>query len=210
VQADGYELTELECDGDRHALHLRRLEGGERRLLVLGEGRERVVAALRVIDGARPALPAGESKLLRQPREGSFIYAAATKLDGLPEIEPASELLRLSDGFAADVGEAGGELSAELTISAGPERDAADMAAVVEGVVAIGRLAAAREPGPCPVRDLAEGVRVRVEERRLSLRVQMVAEKLIEALRECALGDDDGDGDEDDEGDDHGDDGHPD
>jgi hypothetical protein len=94
-------------------------------------------------------------------------------------MEPASEILRLSDGVTVDLGEAGDQAYGEAMVSAASPESAANIADVMEGMLALGRLIATEEPEARPLADLADAVNISFHDRKITVRVTFDTEHLL-------------------------------
>jgi hypothetical protein len=109
-------------------------------IVVFGQQEARVAQALDVLDRAAPNLAgSGVFPQLGVNDRGSFVQAAARKLE-LPDSDPNAALFRLSKVARLQVGEAAGQLKATLSLEAGDEEVAKQMATVGQGLVALMKL----------------------------------------------------------------------
>ncbi|MHC4765108.1 MAG: hypothetical protein ACYTE6_12575 [Planctomycetota bacterium] len=179
VKLDGYTVHVLSDGGEHHYLHVRPADRRDQRIVVLAGSEDAVLGAVRVIDGRAPGLTPGRSQILGDgPGDGSIVFFACGGGD-LLGMEPASEILRLSDGVTVDVGEAAGQAYAEATVSANSRESAVNIADVVEGMLALGRLIAAEEPEARPLADLTDAVTIVSQDRKIIIRIGFDAEQLL-------------------------------
>ena len=114
------------------------IQGGH--IVVFGQQEVRVAQALDVLDRAAPNLAAsGVFPQLGVSDSGSLVQAAARKLE-LPDSDPNAALFRLSKMARLQVGESAGQLRATLSLEAGDEDVARQMATVGQGLVALMKL----------------------------------------------------------------------
>jgi hypothetical protein len=178
VVREGYPVHVLSDGGETHYLHLRPADRRDQRIVVLAGTEDALLGAVRVIDGRAAGLTPGKSTVLpHAPNDGSVAFVACGGGD-LLGIEPASEILRLSDGVTIDVGEVQGRVYGEATVSANSQENAGNITDVVEGMLALGRLIAAEEPEARPLADLAGAVKVTTEGRRINVRISFDSEQL--------------------------------
>lgn len=197
IRLDGHTVQVFSDGGEKHYLHLRETDDPDRRLLVICSDKHVLADALDVLDGDKPSLSRGRSPfVVSRPKRGSFVFVAARDVDDFPKIEPASEIIRLSDGFAVDIGEKGDTVYGQATVSAENEQTARDIADVVSGMVALGRLLGSQDPELKPLLALAGALDVTADGTRVSIRLQYDSQKLVEQLK-AAAADDDDDSDED-------------
>jgi hypothetical protein len=182
VRLDGYTVHVLADGGERHYLHVGPADRRDQRIVVLAGSEDAVLGAVKVIDGRAPGLTPGQSPILGDgPGDGSIVFLACGGGD-LLGIEPASEILRLSDGVTVDIGEAADKAYGEATVSANSRESAVNIADVVEGMLALGRLIAAEEPEARPLADLADAVTITSRDRKITVRVAFDAEQLLWVL----------------------------
>ena len=180
VKLEGYSVQILTDDGERHYLHVRPADRRDQRIVVLAGSEDVLLRAIKVIDNRAPGLSAGRSSILDGgPNRGSIVFIACGDIEELGGIEPASEILRLSDGVTIDVGEAQGQAYGEATVSATSPESATSIAEVVKGMIALGRLIAAQEPEARPLADLANAIDVGVHDQKITVRISFDAEQLV-------------------------------
>jgi hypothetical protein len=184
IERDGSLLYAIDADGEQFYLNVRRADRRDRRLVVLAHSEAALLDALRVIDGRAPGLVAGRSAVLNGgPGPGSIVFVGASGGELLGH-QPGSEILRLSDGVTIDVGERDGMAYAEGRIFADSPEKAADIADVLHGILAMGRLLAAEEPEAQPLAGLADAVDVTIRDRKINVRISYDAERLLGILDE--------------------------
>ncbi len=204
VEFAGFAVERFAFDGEEHYVHVRTNRRSERSVVVLADASRRLVDACRVISGERRSLSRGVSPLSRaKPRRGSFVFVAASDAGMFDGIEEASEIVRLTDAVMIDIGETGDDLYAAAMVSADSGEDARDIVQVLQGMLALGRLAVGEDPDLAPLRDVIRGVEIGAEDRQITLGIQLPAKQLIEALEglddQGRARDDDDDNDDDDD-----------
>jgi hypothetical protein len=179
VNLEGYPVLVLSDGGERHYLHVRRADRRDQRIVVLAGSEDVLLRAVKVIDNRAPGLTAGRSSILDGgPNRGSIAFVACGDIEALGGIDPASEVLRLSDGVTIDIGEAQGHAYGEATVSATSPENATSIADVVRGMIALGRLIATEEPEARPLADLANAIHVGVHDQKITIRISFEAEQL--------------------------------
>lgn len=167
---------------DRHYLTVEKT-GRDRRIVVLGDRRRMLADALKVIAGDAPSLSMGKTRIPRDdPQNGSLIFVSIGDIEALGHSNPASEIIRMSDGLTADVGERDDALVARASVSAESPEIANDIAQVIQGMVALGRLMAAQNPDLGPVGELADSLSVRAKDARITLKITCETDKVIALL----------------------------
>lgn len=179
LDRDGYTVHRLNADDEQFFLHLQPADRRDRRIVVMAHSEAALLDAVRVIDGRAPGLTVGRSAILNGgPGPGSIVFVGCSGGDLLGH-EPGSEILRLSDGITIDVGETDGVSYAEGRIFASSPENAADIADVLHGILAMGRLIAAQEPEAAPLADLAKAVKINIRERKINVRISYDTEQLL-------------------------------
>ncbi len=178
---------------DRHYLAIERA-GRNRRIVVLSDERHILSHALKVIDNDAPSLSMGRSKIPgNDPQEGSLVFVAVGDIEAFGDSDPASRILRMSDGFTADIGEIDGVLLAQATVSTDSPEVAQDITEVIQGLVALGRIVAAQQPELGPIAQLADSLKVRTRDSRITLKIRYDAGDLLEHVATLIDEDDDDD-----------------
>lgn len=161
------------------------------------------VASLReaaaVVSGKSPSIGADSPLLARKPGPGSVIFASAVEFPRDHEDDMA-RVLQQAQGGALDIGEANGEIFADLIVRAGKPQEAADIAQVGNGLMALGRMMGAEDPNTKRISELLSGVTITVEGSNVVVKGRYPAAKAVEALREAAkarAADEDNDGEHD-------------
>lgn len=121
----------------------------------------------------------------KRPQAGSFFYFSADEIPNLieDEDEPASAFLRYAQGITIDAGEHGNELSVDARVSTAGAEESNTMLQVVQGMMALGRIAASSEPDLQPLLKLADGFRAGTDGAALNLSVRIDSAALQQALQ---------------------------
>ncbi len=147
MELDGETVLVIPDGGGGIYVQVRPGKRDDRRLVLCSRSADSLRRAFAVLAGEAPSLSRGTGGILgTRPRAGSILFAAAGPLEDLQAIRPASELFRLARGFRIDVGEMEEELRGEATLFAADAESAADMADVVQGMVALSHLLADEDP----------------------------------------------------------------
>jgi hypothetical protein len=183
IEMDGYTVHVFRDEHEQHYVHVRGADRVDRRIVLLSADEIVMLDAIKVIDGRAPGLSVGKSDILDGgAKKGSIVFVACRGIDGFQDIAPASEILRLSDGFTADIGEIDGVAYGEATVSASSLENASNITDVIKGIIALGRLVAAEEPEARPLADLVDAVDVTSRDRKITVRVSFDAKQLLWAL----------------------------
>lgn len=147
--------------------------------VVFGQKEERVAQALDVLDQAAPALSAGKAlPQLGAAGDASFLQAAVVKLD-LPEKDPNATLFRLSKLVALNVGEAQGQVKANLVLEAKDEAVAGPLASIAQGLLALGKLQADKPEAA----KFAEAVKLTQDGPRVTASLSLPGDTVVEIMK---------------------------
>lgn len=154
---------------------------GERVVLFSGNVEELKRGMVRFEAPAAEVAPVLERK---RPQAGSFLYFSA---DELPEViadgEEASAILRYAQAVTIDAGEVGNDLNVEARITTAGVDEANTMLQVVQGMMALGRMAATSEPDLQPLLKLADGFRAATDGAALNLSVRVDTAAIQQAIQ---------------------------
>lgn len=189
---DGHQVhswTEVVGDARRHWFaHVRPLDDALR-MVIVGRNWEQVLDTIE-----RAALPQADrllpSVMLQRPGEGSMIYAALTSLDMFePAAQWFSQIAQTVEGVSIDLREHETNLILEGTLRSTHEDEAAAVAQLLQGLVAMGRLAVARDPDPemQVVRDALRQTRISTEQRLVRLSLAVPLDLVVEAMDEAGV-----------------------
>ena len=185
IELDGNTVHVLFDGNDRHYIHVRDADRGRRRLVVVSSDKRAMANALEVIDDRAASLSMGRSSFMGSgPGDDSILFAAAGDVGAFHDIEPASMILKLSDGFTVDIGEKDGDLVAAATVSATSDENAENISSVVEGIIALGLLASQHEPKMRPLKNLVRAIDISARGRRITVRFRYDTTRLIEHVEE--------------------------
>lgn len=212
----GQTILKIDQDGDETFFQVRPGKSSDDRVVIVARSQENISKAIDVLDGKAANLAsAADSPLAKAatPGAGSMLFAAAK---GLPwmvndedgdENDPASQILRTSDRLSLDLGEDGPNSYVNLLVGTGSEDDAKNIGDVLNGFMAMGRLAIGNQPELADAKALMSSVKlatagkdVRVEMRHNTDDLIKIGQKLS-AL--AAENDEDHDTDHEDKDDDH-------
>ena len=149
------------------------------RIVVFAQQETRVAQALDVLDRAVPNL-AGSTVFpqLGATGNGSFIQAAARKLD-IPDSTPNAAMLKLAKMARLEVGEVSGQLKATLSLEAGDQEVAKQMASVGQGLLALMKL---QQDNPGSVK-LAEALSLKQDGAGVVVALAVPAADAIEVMK---------------------------
>lgn len=165
--------------GDRHYVSIQPL-GAHRRIVVISDDKESFRNALDVIAGDAPSVSMGRSNIpADDPQEGSLLFLSVGDIDAFGDDNPASQILRMSDGFTADIGEVDGVLKGRASLTAESPEIADNISSVLQGLVALGRLMATQQPEFAPLLEIVDSLSIRSKGSRISIRIRFDARDLL-------------------------------
>jgi hypothetical protein len=148
-------------------------------LVVFGQHKAPVAAALDVLDRTAPNLSTGKAfPQMGASGNTSFLQAAARKLD-IPSSEPNAALLRLSKVAHLQIGEAQKQVTATLSVEANDEEVAKQMASVGQGLVGLLKL---QQEKPQSVK-LAEAISLKQDGAGVVATLAMPADDVVELMK---------------------------
>ncbi len=149
--------------------------------LVLGGSLERVGAALDALGGTGDRLdPASPLGRLGASAGGAFLLAAADGPGGMKGMKPEAAILKNARDAALVVREVEGELQAELTLTARDKESCDQMADVLRGLIAFGRLSGDRNPD---LAKLAKSAKLTVENPQIRLNLSFPSADAMAAIK---------------------------
>jgi hypothetical protein len=136
VESAGRKLDSWMEHGSERYGHVLRREG-DHRLIIVGRDQRAVEAAIAQVERREAA---EEPRVLAtKPRPGSVVFVAASDLGPAAERARAVVVKKMKQ-MRLDLGEAGGELFADVLVTTGSAADAKDVYRSIDGSVALGRL----------------------------------------------------------------------
>lgn len=184
VEEGGLTLYTWSEHGRSRFAHVRPGPDGDR-LVVVAPERARLLEGIAVVDGKAPALAGREDGVIgRTPKAGSVVFAAANKM---PNSEAAP--FQNAESFAMDVGEAEGEMFAEVLLVSKTTEDASNLAKVMQGGIALLKMWAANEAQAAelqPLVKMADAVTFASEENRVTAALRCRADTVLESFKGVA------------------------
>lgn len=172
---------------------------GERVVLFSGNVDELRRGMIRLETGGADLSPALHG---RTPAAGSFVFFAADQVPGLLGGDnDVSAFMRYAQSLVFEAGAQGNQLQADARITASGAEDATTMLQVVQGMMALGRMAASSEPEMQPLLKVMDGCRANTEGAALLLTLRLDLDTIMQAIHEIEAHEQaherDGDDDED-------------
>jgi len=166
--------------GRRHYLSIQRA-GADRRIVVFSDDKRGFRNALDVLADVAPSISMGRSNIpADDPQEGSLVFLSVGDIDAFGDDGPASQIIRMSDGFTADLAEVNGVLTGRASVNAESPETANDISQVLRGLVALGRLMVTHQPELAPLLELADSLNIRTRDSRISISIRYDAGELLE------------------------------
>lgn len=138
TQRGGYVLH-THSGGGEDAVHAYLHPFGRERIVVISSSPDRVVNAVRVLEGQEDSLAkSGAAHLRARPEPGCLLFAAGdTALSEIQDLEPVSRIARLARSFELQLGEGQDNLFVRLRLEAENSDLAASMQQVLQGAMAL-------------------------------------------------------------------------
>ncbi len=185
VSVDGMTLYTWNDHGMTRFAQVRPASDAADRIVIVGADKDRLLGGIAVLEGKAAGLAAAaEGPMSTDPKAGSFMFAAMNKL---PDSEAAP--LRHAKSIVMDMGEADKEIYADLQVNTLTAQDAANMMQVMQGGLALARMAASSDPEHPELREisaLADGITISTDESRISAKFRYSAEKITSCLQGLA------------------------
>ncbi len=176
-EAGVYTIHSFDAEDGRVYAYLGRR--GEGRVLVMSDDGDIVVETLGVMRDRERAYGGVDVP------EGTLLIANATEFERLPDFDPTSQILREAERVSLLVREDPRDsLITQLTVGAESQQQAEDIADVVNGLLALGRLIAREEADLAFLVELAEGIKVEADGALLTLSITLTPEMADEIFRE--------------------------
>lgn len=175
---EGLTVYTVDHDGDPMSVIVAPGPAANRRYLVTADTKERALWALKVVQGKAERIT-GEGLA---PRSGSIVFGAATNMLRDLDFEPASNVLQHAEGGTIDIGEAGADIYADLTVKAGSEQAAKDMTQVVSGLLAMGRMMVGENPEMQPLLEAAASIAPEAQGNTMRIQWKFPSAKACEAF----------------------------
>jgi hypothetical protein len=163
---------------------------GDERVVFIARDLNRLVTGMNVADGKSPSLasaPKSEAASAA-PGSGSVFFAAIDNMSWIHagKNDPAATMLRNSQGFTIDLGEADGEDYADLSLLVGSADDATNVVDMLKGFMAMGRIFASQEPELAELGRMINSVSVDAKGNRVRAKIRQDTDNLLHALQDAA------------------------
>lgn len=173
--------------GERHHVYIQQGAAPTQRIVVAGPLIERVVDTAKVVRGDAPSLEgSGEPLAAARPHAGSFIFASALDIAGIHGHDPASRILDQSKQVTFDIGEHADKSFGRLTVATETDQDALNIAQIMQGMVALGRMAIAKEQDAEPVLELLNAVKMEATGNTFAATLVLPADRCCGIIRKAA------------------------
>jgi hypothetical protein len=144
---------------------------GDDRFVVFSEDNDRAVAdAVKVILGETKSYKDADGDGLKiRPPEGAIVFGAVTCTAALPDMDPASEVIKHAEAFSASITERDGDVEMTTSIVAKSRDQAKDITDVFNGMLALVRLNAEQNEWFGRIAKLTKDVTVERDRRRITV-----------------------------------------
>lgn len=144
-----------------------------------------LAAAAAVVAGVAPNLDSVETgPLAALPQAGSFIFAMA-RVEGLDRGGRVALVTRMTESFVFEAGEDQAEAYATLTLTTREERDAKSMVQILNGMLAMARLAVGDDPEQAELAGMLDMVEIAGDGSQVSARISMASERMRDLVKEA-------------------------
>lgn len=188
IFVNSHEAHVFHADGERGYLRVAPLDG-DKRLLIIAADLDRFTAALALAEGSGESMAAEGTMLASvEASPGAFFFAITQDLRCLTNGRAAhSNFLKHSKAIHAEAGEHAGQAFARVSFTARAPEDAETLTALGQGVLAMGRIVAARESDqPEEVRqsrlELLRAVAFDSKDDRVVVSLSLPTSRLVELL----------------------------
>lgn len=156
--------------------------GGANRIVVFGENADDVARGVDVLTAKKPGLGAGGA-IKPAPKAGVIFYAVAADLSEIMGLE--ANVAKQAESMELQVGEAGGELFADAAVQAKTAEDATSITQVVQGIIAMGRLAAGEEPELKELMPLVDSLKMSAQGKMVTASFRYDTKAITEKLKKA-------------------------
>lgn len=164
------------------------------RIVVVAGTKAQLLGGLDVLDGKAQNIQPRERELLtRSAKPGSIVYAAATRLPR-QAVDGMSRVVKNAQSGALDIGEVGDDLYLDAAVTTKAAEDATNVAQMLQGLVAMGRMMAQGDPEAAPLADLLSNVQVGSQGAEASVHALVRTQKLLDLMSANAAHDANDDG----------------
>ena len=187
MEVDGHTLVAFDDKGKTQYWHVRPGATPDTRLVVMSDEWKIVTDALKVVDGGTSSLSriGPGSPLAGEPGSGSIVFIRASELPAPVKNNPdpnASALLSQVGGVQLDVGERDGEIYGEAQLFTSSGENAANMAQVAQGLLALGRIITKDSADLAPIGAVLGATRIEPSDRQLKISFKYASKKVVDAV----------------------------
>lgn len=179
-----YTLFTWSEHGEPRFGQIRRGQAEGDRVVLVAADKSVLLAGIRVMDGDAASLPVdpkpaapGQDLMSASPKAGSIFFAIATNLDSAQAMPFAK-----AKGVVVDIGEADAQLFADLTVIPRDSENVTDLMQVMQGAVAMVRMAAAGEPQLAELSKIAQGIAFDSDGKQITASLRYSTDGLLKSL----------------------------
>ncbi len=186
MTVDGHAIIAFDDKGKTQYWHIRPGDAPDARVVFISDDWKIVTDALKVVDGATTSLArvGPGAPLAGDAGSGSILFIRAAELPSNVKNNPdpnASALLSQVGGVQIDVGEREGEIFGEAQLFTASGEDAANMAQVAQGLLALGRMITKDNADLAPINTVLGAMKIEPQDRQLKVNFRYQSKKVVEA-----------------------------
>ena len=175
-------------DDDHGYLYVR--EVGDKRAILIGQSASDLVGAARVLEGDDESAEQGEGNLLKsRPGRDAIVYVElAGAFEKWTRRTPASEIGERVQRLSVEVGEDDGQVSLVVSAQTESEKDARNVAAVVNGLRGLLALTEGSDEIPAVAREALQDARAEARDGRVSVRLELSLDSIKQLIEDRGHG----------------------
>ncbi len=178
LESDGGMLYRWSENGVEKFGCLRNTGQSDRMLIVCGT-RAELDSAIGVVDGkAETAAKIEEGPFAARPGEGSMVFVAVRGIEAGASGNKGPKVLGTAREVNADIGENGEGMYGNMKLKAATAADAKNTAQFLQGILAVGKMAAGEDPETKQLTTMMESVTFEAKEEELTARFRVKREQL--------------------------------
>jgi hypothetical protein len=184
IDADGKTIITLE-DGDEvnYACIIRGAMPGTRSVYFAPD-LDRLLAGMKVKEEKAPSLMGSDNPLASEtPGGGAIFWAAVGDISSLPDADEAAMFTQYARQISIEVGESMNQAYVAATTRTATLEDADNVMAVMNGLLAMGKIAATQDPEMKELVGLLDGLRMEQQGTKVSLRIAMTFNEIERFIR---------------------------
>lgn len=192
MTVNGATVHTFSNEGEEVFFHIRPGANEVERIVVLARKISELNRGMAVLEGKAPNAAEADHPVLAKatPQPGSILFIAADGVAAIAErhghgdkSDPASSVLKETKSLALDFGEFGENVFVQASLDIGKSETAANIFDLLNGLVALGKLAANGDPELAPLKEALNSVKLQVKDSTIEARLQQKTFAIIGTLR---------------------------